>query len=206
LLVIAAYALSAAAAWTLLGAVAAALQAVLPVAGIALVAAIGYAGYYGLTQATGLRGLPPPGRGWQVPQTMMIGASPRRRILVWGAILGPGFLTRNPYAGFGLLPLVVAAMTAAGGTVTLAAAAVIGVAHGSARAMALLRDVGDLRQAGALATAPGATATAMAAATVAPTALTQLDLLLKALYWRRWDGAVLLAAAVTAVIIAARYV
>jgi hypothetical protein len=96
---------------------------------------------------------------------------------------------------------VVAGMTAAGGTVTLAAAAVIGVAHGSARAMALLRDVGDLRQAGAVATAPGAAAMA-----AAPTALTQLDLLLKTVYWRRWDGAVLLAAAVTAAILAARYV
>jgi hypothetical protein len=195
LLVVVAYALPALLAWTLLGAAVAALQVVLPLAGIALVIAIGYAGYYGLTEVTGLRGLPPPGRGWQVPQTMMIGASPRRRILVWGAILGPGFLTRNPYAGFGLLPLVVAVMPAAGAALTLAAAAVIGVAHGSARAMALLRDVGDLREAGVV-----------AAVALAPTAMTQLDLLLKTVYWRRWDGVALLAAAVTAAVFAARYI
>jgi hypothetical protein len=206
LLVVVAYALPAVVAWTLLGAAGAALQAVLPVAGIALVAVIGYAGYYGLTEAIGLRGLPPPGRGWQVPQTMMIGAAPGRRILVWGAILGPGFLTRNPYAGFGLLPLVVAVMPAAGGTATLAAAAVIGMAHGGARALALLRDVSDLRQAGTVPVAVLPGAAAMAAAVLAPTAVTQLDLLLKAVYWRRWDGVVLLAAAVTAVIFAARYV
>jgi hypothetical protein len=207
LLVVVAYALPALLAWTLLGAAVAALQAVLPLAGIALGVAIGYAGYYGLTEVTGLRGLPPPGRAWQVPQTMMIGASPRRRILVWGAILGPGFLTRNPYAGFGLLPLVVAVMPAAGGAVTLAAAAAIGVAHGSARATALLRDVGDLRQARVVA-APGAAvavATTAAAVALAPTAMTQLDLLLKTVYWRRWDGVALLAAAVTAAVFAARY-
>jgi hypothetical protein len=200
-----AYAGPAAVAWTLLGVVVMVAQAVLPVpvAGIALVIAIGYAGYYGLTEATGLRGLLPPGRRWQVPQTMMIGASPRRRILVWGAILGPGFLTQNPYAGFGLLPIVVAVMLSAGGTAVLAAAAVIGVAHGSARATALLRDVGELRQA---VFAAGVSEAGVAAKALAPTALTQLDLLLKTVYWRRWDGVVLLAAAVTAAILAASYV
>jgi hypothetical protein len=203
--VIVAYALPAALAWTLLGVAVLALHAVpLPVAGIALVIAIGYASYYGLTEVTGLRGLRPPGRGWQVPQTMVIGASPRRRIWVWGAILGPGFLTQNPYAGFGLLPLLVAVMPTAGGAATLAAAALIGVAHGSARATALLRDVGELRGTGVVAGAlaqPG-----VAAMALAPTAVTQLDLLLKTVYWRRWDGVALLAVAVTAAILAASYV
>ena len=66
--------------------------------------------YYGPPEVSGRRGLPPPGRGWQVPQTMLIDASPRRRLAVWGALLGPGLLTRNPFAGFGLLPFAVAAV------------------------------------------------------------------------------------------------
>jgi hypothetical protein len=115
---------------------------------------------------------------------MGIGASPRRRLLVWGAILGPGFLTRNPYAGFGLLPFTVAAMRLAGGWACLALAAVIGLAHGSARAIALLRDVSH--------GAPGSAAG-------------QLDLLLKTVYWRRFDGVVLLAVAAAAAAVAARY-
>lgn len=87
---------------------------------------------------TGWLGLPPPGTRWQVPQAMVAGTSPARRIAVWGSILGPGFLTRNPYAGFGLLPLAVAAAGSVRGAVALAAA--VGLAHGTGRALALLRD------------------------------------------------------------------
>ena len=105
-----------------------------------------YGGYYGATEVSGRRGLPPPGRAWQVPQTMLIDAPVRRRVLVWGALLGPGFATRNPYAGFGLLPLAVASMPGTGAG--LAAGAAVGLAHGTARAVALLRDVRDLGRAG----------------------------------------------------------
>jgi hypothetical protein len=184
--VVAAYAVPATAAWALIGLALAAL----PLTGAALVAAAAYGVYYGITELSGRRGLPPPGRRWQVPQTMMINASLRRRVLVWGAILGPGFLTRNPYAGFGLLPLALAAMRGAGAGLVLGAA--IGAAHGTARALALLRDVRELRGPGepaAAGSAPG----------------THLDLLLKIAYWRRLDGAALLAVAATAAIAAARY-
>jgi len=152
--------------------------AALPLAGVALVVAVVYGCYYGGLELAGLRGLAVPGRRWQVPQSMMINASPRRRILVWGAILGPGFLTQNPYAGFGLLPVAVAAMRAAGSGASLALAAAIGLAHGAARAAALLRDV----RRSTTATATG-----------------QLGVLLKTLYWRRFDGAALLAVAAAAV-------
>jgi hypothetical protein len=55
-----------------------------------------------------------------------------------GAILGPGFATRNAYAGFGLLVLAVAAVgNIQYGTVL---AAIIGVTHASSRAVALIRD------------------------------------------------------------------
>ncbi len=162
-------------AWLIVGLVLGAL----PVAGIALAAAVAYGCYYGAVEVSDRRGLPPPGRRWQVPQTMLIDASPRRRVLVWGAILGPGFLTRNQYAGFGALLLVVAAMR--GPLAGLAAGAAIGAAHGTARAAALLRDVRDLRS---LPAGPGPS--------------THLDLLLSTVRWRRWDGAALLALAVVA--------
>ena len=143
-----------------------------------------YGCYYGVTELAGRRGLAVPGRRWQVPQSMMINASPRRRILVWGAILGPGFATQNPFAGFGLLPVAVAAMRAAGTWACLALAVMIGLGHGTARAAALLRDV----RRGAPASATD-----------------QLDVLLKTLYWRRLDGAALLAVAAAAAVVSLRY-
>jgi hypothetical protein len=158
--------------------------AALPLAGVALVAAVVYGCYYGVTELAGRRGLAVPGRRWQVPQSMMINASPRRRIMVWGAILGPGFLTQNPYAGFGLLPVAVAAMRAAGTGACLALAAAIGLAHGTARAAALVRDVERT-------------------ATTSTTG--QLDVLLKTIYWRRFDGAALLAVAAAATVVSLSY-
>lgn len=158
--------------------------AVLPLTGVALVAAVVYGCYYGVTELAGHRGLAVPGRRWQVPQSMMINTSPRRRVLVWGAILGPGFLTQNPYAGFWLLPVAVAAMRVAGTGACLALAVAIGLAHGTARAAALLRDVER-------------SATASAAG--------HLDVLLKTVYWRRFDGAALLAVAAAAAVVSFRY-
>jgi hypothetical protein len=128
--VLAAYVLPAVALWLLIGAV----TSVLPLSGPAVVLAAGYALVYGGTEAAGRLWPAAPGRTWQVPQPMVIGASPRRRLLVWGSILGPGFLTRNPYAGFGLLPLAVAAAGSGG----LVLAGAVGAAHGSGRALALL--------------------------------------------------------------------
>jgi len=150
----------------------------LPLAGAALAVAVVYGCYYGLTEVTGRRGLAPPGRTWQVPQTMVISASPGRRVVVWGAILGPGFATRNPYAGFGLLPLLVAAMS--GVRAALMVGAAIGLAHGSARALALLRDLRELP------------------AGSAGDPIGHLDLLLKTVYWRRLDGCILLVIAAAA--------
>ncbi len=196
--VIAAYALPAVAAWTALGLVLTTVR----LTGFALAAVVIYGGCYGVTEVSRWRGLPPPGRGWQVPQTMLIDAPVRRRVLVWGGLLGPGFATRNPYAGFGLLPLAVAAMpgTAAG----VAAGAAVGLAHGTARAVAVIRDVRDLRLEPAspvLATTGGG-----GVAGPPPGALpTHLDVLLQTVRWRRIDGGVLLAAAATALVAGAGY-
>jgi hypothetical protein len=135
-----------------------------------------YCLYYGLTEATGIRGLRPPGSNWQVPQTFVVGTSRRRRTVVWGAILGPGFFTRNPYAGFGLLPLGVAALDSVPLGVLVAAA--IGFAHATGRALGLLRDARDARR-----TDPS----------------DYLKSVLRSMYWRRFDGAALLALGVMAV-------
>jgi len=136
--VITAYVVPAVIAWTALGIILGAL----PLARPALVAAAAYAAGYGLIEVTDRLGgrlrLPPPGTRWQVPQAMVIGVSRWRRMLVWGSILGPGFVTRNPYAGFGLLPIAVA--TAGGVRSAAVLGAVIGLAHAAGRALALLRD------------------------------------------------------------------
>lgn len=131
---LAAYAVPAVAVWAGLGAGLGAL----PLARPALLLAVLYAAAYGLAEATGWLGLRAPGTRWQVPQTMVAGRPPWRRLLVWGSILGPGFATRNPYAGFGLLPIAVAA--AGGSRAAALAGAVVGLAHGCGRALTLLRD------------------------------------------------------------------
>ena len=64
---------------------------------------VAYGAYFGTVEALGGRGVPPPGSRWQVPQGLVRNASRRRKLVIWGGILGPGFLTRNPYAGFGML-------------------------------------------------------------------------------------------------------
>jgi hypothetical protein len=141
--VLAAYAVPAAAVWAVLGLVLGAL----PIGTAALVVAAVYGSGYGAVEVYGAA-WPAPGRRWQVPQDLMIGATSRRRVLVWGSILGPGFLTRNPYAGFGMLPVLVAAVGSlaargqAGGSLTTGmwVAALVGAAHGCGRAVALLRD------------------------------------------------------------------
>jgi hypothetical protein len=58
--------------------------------------------------------------------------------LIWGALLGPGLVTRNPYAGIWLLPLLLVLnqnlLTAVGAGIA------IGIAHGGARALGVLHN------------------------------------------------------------------
>ena len=197
-----AYAIPAVLLWGLLGLGAGSLGLLLPGAhGIALAATAAYGCYYGATELAGRGGLSPPGRLWQVPQTMLIDAPPRQRVLVWGALLGPGFATRNPFAGFGLLPLAVAAMPGIGPAVALGAA--IGLSHGTARASALLRDVRDVNP------PPVVRASAVAAPghgeTDSDAPPTHLEMVLKTIYWRRFDGAALLMVAATGTFACLRY-
>jgi hypothetical protein len=148
---------------------------VLPVAHAAVVAAAVYGCGYGAAEVFGLRWPGPPGRRWQVPQDLLIGSSGARRLVVWGTILGPGFLTRNPYAGFGMLVLVAASTGSLPAAIVVAA--IIGVTHAVGRAVALLRD----------------TATAQ---------LEPFALLLRSLRWRVLDGIALLVVAGAAIVTA----
>jgi hypothetical protein len=145
-----------------------------PLRAIALILMAGYGVFYGVLEAGGLARPAPPGSRWQVPSEWVRGVSRRRRFLVWGALLGPGFATRNPYAGFWVLPLAVAAVGNVGYGVVLAAA--IGAAHSTGRALGLLRDVKDVDVS------------------------SYLRSTLKSMYWRRADGFILLVAAGAAVI------
>ena len=162
---LAAYILPAITVWMTLGL----LANLLPLRAIALVLMAGYGVFYGVLEAGGMTRPAPPGSRWQVPAEWVRGVSRRRRFVVWGSLLGPGFATRNPYAGFWLLPLAVAAVGSIGYGVLLAAA--IGAAHSTGRALGLLRDVRDVG------------------------GNSYLQSTLKSMYWRVADGFALLAVA-----------
>jgi hypothetical protein len=141
----------------------------LPLSAIALVLVAGYGVFYGILETGGMPRPTPPGSRWQVPAKWVRGVSRRRRFVVWGSLLGPGFATRNPYAGFWILPLAVAAIDDLGYGVLLAAA--IGAAHSTGRALGLLHDVKDVD------------------------VDSYLQSTLKSMYWRMADGFALLVAA-----------
>ena len=139
----------------------------LPLSAIAPVFMAGYGVFYGVLESGGMAA-GTAGQRWQVPSEWVRGVSRRRRFLVWGSLLGPGFATRNPYAGFWLLPLAVAAVGNIGYGVLLAAA--IGAAHSTGRALGLLRDVQRVD------------------------VNSYLQSALMSMYWRKADGFALLAA------------
>jgi hypothetical protein len=151
--------------WTLLGL----LLNLAPVRLPALVLLAGYAMYYGLIETAARPWPPAPGRTWQVPGAWVNGAPPWRRILIWGSLLGPGFATRNPYAGFGMLLLAVA--SAGGLPAGIALAAAVGFVHATGRALGLLRDMRGVATAD------------------------YLQAVLNSMRWRTIDGAALLAMA-----------
>jgi hypothetical protein len=128
-----------------------------------------YCAYFGTVEIAGVLRVRPPGSQWQVPKSFVYGTSPRRRVIIWGTILGPGFFTRNPFAGFAMLPIGVAMF----GDLKLGAlvAGAIGVAHATGRAVALLRDARKRDQAD------------------------YLEAIIASMFWRKFDGAALLAVA-----------
>lgn len=105
-----------------------------------LLLALVYALWFGVRETLGLhhRLL---GLIWQVPSGWIRGRSAGTRAIIWGVTLGPGLVTKNPYAGMWLLPLLVA-LIALNRTplVTVAVGVAVGAAHGGARAIGVLRN------------------------------------------------------------------
>jgi hypothetical protein len=166
---LAAYIVPAVIAWVLLGL----LVSMLPLHTAALIVVVVYGLFYGLLEVAGRARPAPPGSRWQVPSSWVLGVTRWRKTMIWGSMLGPGFATRNPYAGFWLLPLAVAAVGDLPSGVLLAAA--IGAAHAAGRALALLRSVRMVNEAD------------------------YLQSVLRRMYWRVFDGYALLAVAGIAV-------
>jgi hypothetical protein len=99
--------------------------------------ALVYALWYGLRETLGLqRGM--LGLIWQVPTGWIKGRPPIVQALIWGTTLGPGFVTKNPYAGMWLLPLLVALNHNLLTTIIVAMA--VGAVHAGARAIGVLRN------------------------------------------------------------------
>lgn len=61
------------------------------------------------------------------------------RATVWGAILGPGLMTRNPLAAMWFIPLLLLQTGAA--SRGLLAGAVAGALHGGSRALGVIRQI-----------------------------------------------------------------
>ena len=129
---LAAYVLPAAAVWSILGVV---LWPVGAILGVVPLVACGYALAFGIAETFGLP-LRVPSLAWQVPAQWIKGRSPMGQTAMWGALLGPGLVTRNPYAGMWLLPLLIALnhnlLTA------MAIGMAVGAAHGGTRALGVL--------------------------------------------------------------------
>jgi hypothetical protein len=94
---------------------------------------------FGLSEATGLASLRAPTLTWQVPATWVGSPSETRRVVAWGVLLGPGLVTRNPYAGMWVVPLCIALARAP--MLGLVTGLLVGVAHGTLRAGGVIYNV-----------------------------------------------------------------
>jgi hypothetical protein len=103
-----------------------------------------YAAGFGIAELFGIP-IPPPSLGWQVPSGWVNRRGPGA-VFVWGTLLGPGLVTRNPYAGIWLLPLFLGMQRSL--LVALVVGLLVGVGHGAARAVGVLVNMADLRRAG----------------------------------------------------------
>jgi hypothetical protein len=95
----------------------------------------GYALWFGIAETLEFPFWPLEIR-WQVPSKWIRGRPLAVQTLTWGTILGPGLVTRNPYAGMWLLPLLL------GLNRGLLSAMIVGIAigatHGAARVLGVL--------------------------------------------------------------------
>lgn len=97
--------------------------------------ALVYALWFGLLETLGLP-FRSPGLTWQVPSGWIDRRPAIVQALTWGATLGPGLVTRNPYAGMWLLPFLLVLNH------SLLMAIIVGIAtgatHGAARVLGVL--------------------------------------------------------------------
>jgi hypothetical protein len=158
-----AFALPAAAVWGPAGAL---LGGRLSIDSAATRCAVGLALAYACAELIGFP-LRVPSLAWQVPSAWVVGRSATRRLFVWGVFLGPGLLTRNQFASFWFVPIVILM------TPSVTSGALVGLSAGFAHAVA--RASGVLANRRQTSTLP--------------------DLFLRALRWREIDGGVLAALA-----------
>jgi hypothetical protein len=135
MLYVGAYVLLAAVIWGVLGAILVPLASIpLLVPMIALIYALGF----GLVETFGLP-LRAPSLAWQVPSRWIRGHPLAAQILTWGSVLGPGLVTRNPYAGIWLLPFLIGLNHSL--YMAIVIGVTVGIAHGSTRALGVLSNM-----------------------------------------------------------------
>jgi hypothetical protein len=94
-----------------------------------------YALTFGVLEAFALP-FRPLSLAWQVPAQWLQGRSTFVQNLIWGMTLGPGLVTRNPYAGMWLLPIL---LTLNHNVFTdVGIGVVIGITHAGMRAFGIL--------------------------------------------------------------------
>jgi hypothetical protein len=125
----------AAAVWAALGA----LLALVPQL-VAVIAVVVYAMLHGLAETLDLR-LDAPGINWQVPSSWLRGRRLAAHVAIWGTTLGPGLVTRNPYAGMWFILFALAAVDRP--ELGAVIGAIVGVVHGTARALGILANHAD---------------------------------------------------------------
>jgi hypothetical protein len=136
---LAAYIFPAALLWGLLGLV------LEPLRNVPMVLTFGmgiYALCFGLTETFSLP-LRVPEIAWQVPARWVYRKSMVLKALIWGALLGPGLVTKNPYASMWLLPFLM--VFDHQGVSTLMMSIALGVTHAGARAIGVLHNRSYLR-------------------------------------------------------------
>lgn len=99
--------------------------------------ALAYALYFGLGEMLEFHRLR-LSLAWQVPSHWIKGRPAIVQTLIWGTSLGPGLVTRNPYAGIWLLPFLIVLDRSL--LMTLVVGIAVGAAHGGARAIGVLRN------------------------------------------------------------------
>lgn len=129
---IAAYVFPSALVWGMIGIV---LRPLGSVPWLVALLAWAYALCFGILEALGLP-LRVPGLAWQVPSGWVSGRPAMLQALIWGTTLGPGLLTKNPYAGMWLLPFLLALNH--GWMIAMAVGTAVGVAHGGGRVLGVL--------------------------------------------------------------------